>query len=39
MARTIGNNFNTQISSSSVRPFYAISFAYATPLRIHTADG
>lgn len=39
MARTIGSSFSTQLSSSSVRPFYAISFAYSTPLRIWTGDG
>jgi hypothetical protein len=38
MARTIGSSFSTQLSSGSVRPFYAISFAYSTPLRITTAD-
>ena len=38
MARTIGSSFSNQLSSNSVRPFYAISFAYSTPLRITTAD-
>ena len=36
MARTIGSNFSTQLSSTQVRPFYAIEFNYPTPLRIWT---
>ena len=36
MARTIGSDFSTQLSSTQVRPFYAIEFNYSTPLRIWT---
>jgi|TARA_R100000482_G_C5088385_1_gene129590 hypothetical protein len=39
MARSIGSNFSTQISSSSVRPFYAVNFNYSTPLRLWTGHG
>jgi len=36
MARTIGSTFSTQLSSTQTRPFYAVEFLYATPLRIWT---
>ena len=36
MARTIGSSFSTQLSSTQTRPFYAVEFEYATPLRIWT---
>jgi hypothetical protein len=39
MARTIGSTFSTQLSSSQTRPFYAVEFLYATPLRIWTGYG
>lgn len=37
MARSIGSNFNTQISSNSVRPFFAFKIGYSSDqLRIWT---
>lgn len=39
MARSIGSNFSTQISSNSVRPFYAVKLNYSTPLRLWTGQG
>jgi len=39
MARTIGSSFSTQLSSTQTRPFYAVEFLYATPLRIWTGYG
>ena len=39
MARTIGSDFSTQLSSTQVRPFYAIEFNYPTPLRVWTGYG
>ena len=36
MARTIGTNFATQLSSTQVRPFFAIEFFYTQPLRVWT---
>lgn len=39
MARTIGSNFSTQISSTQVRPFLAIKLNYSTPLRLWTGHG
>ena len=39
MARTIGSTFSTQLSSSQTRPFYAVEFNYATPLRVWTGYG
>lgn len=39
MARSIGSNFSTQLSSSSTRPFYAIEFIYTQPLRVWTGYG
>ena len=39
MARTIGTDFATQLASSQTRPFYAVEFFYAQPLRIWTGYG
>ena len=39
MARTIGSDFSTQLSSSQTRPFYAVEFLYTQPLRVWTGYG
>lgn len=39
MARSIGSNFSTQLSSSQTRPFYAVEFLYPQPLRVWTGYG
>lgn len=40
MARSIGTNFNTQINSNSVRPFYALSVEFtSSTLRLWTGFG
>ena len=39
MARTIGSNFSTQLSSTQVRPFFAIELFYTQTLRIWTGYG
>tara|TARA_R100000935_G_C2813222_1_gene156033 strand:+ start:25 stop:591 length:567 start_codon:yes stop_codon:yes gene_type:complete len=39
MARTIGTDFSTQLSSTQTRPFYAVEFLYTQPLRIWTGNG
>tara|TARA_R100000657_G_C4665964_1_gene109897 strand:+ start:754 stop:1329 length:576 start_codon:yes stop_codon:yes gene_type:complete len=36
MTRTIGSNFNTQITSSQIRPFMAVSLGFTTPLNLWT---
>ena len=36
MARTIGTNFQAQLDSSQLEPFFAISVGFTTPLNIWT---
>ena len=36
MTRSIGSNFNTQITSGQVQPFMAVSLGFSTPLNLWT---
>ena len=36
MTRSIGTSFNNQITSSNLKPFFAVDVAFSTPLRLWT---